>query len=135
MNIRETLIEKATSIRPKAYAPYSKFWVGAALITDDGEIFTGVNFENVSFGLTICAERNAIGTMITAGAKNIAGLAVATENGVTPCGACRQVMVEFAAGDYPVYLINTTSGEIRDTSLGKLLPDAFDQTQLPSANE
>ena len=131
MSTRETLIERATNIRPKAHAPYSNFWVGAALLTTEGKIFEGVNFENASYGLTICAERNAIGTMVTAGGGKIAALAVATENGVTPCGACRQVMVEFAAGDYPVYVVNTTTGEIKDSSLGRLLPDAFDSSQLP----
>lgn len=134
MTIRETLIERAIAIRLKAYVPYSQFCVGAALITDKGEIFEGVNFENASFGLTICAERNTIGTMITGGHQKIAGLAVATENGVTPCGACRQVMLEFADGDYPVYIVNTTTGGVVDTTIGQLLPDAFDQSQLPSAN-
>ncbi len=131
MTIRETLIERATNIRPKAYAPYSKFWVGSALITTDGEIFEGVNYENASYGLTICAERNAIGTMVTAGGKQIAGLAVATENGVTPCGACRQVMIEFAGDDYPVYIVNTTTGEVKDATVRQLLPEFFDSSQLP----
>lgn len=131
MDIRKTLIERATNIRPQAYAPYSKFWVGAALITTDGEIFEGVNFENASYGLTICAERNAIGTMVTAGGKKIAGLAVSTENGVTPCGACRQVMIEFAGSDYPVYIVNSTTGEVKDTTVKQLLPEFFDSSQLP----
>ena len=133
MTIRETLIERAKNIRPKAHAPYSKFWVGAALITTDGEIFEGVNFENASYGLTICAERNAIGTMVTAGGKKIAGLAVSTENGVSPCGACRQVMVEFAESDYPVYIVNSTTGEVKDTTVRQLLPEFFDSSQLPTA--
>ncbi|MFT5193810.1 MAG: cytidine deaminase [Cellvibrionaceae bacterium] len=131
MNTRELLIQKATDIRPMAYTPYSNFWVGAALITENGEIFTGVNFENASFGLTICAERNAIGTMVTGGQKTIKALAVATENGVTPCGACRQVMLEFARENYPVYIVNTTTGIVRDTTLNQLIPDAFDSSQLP----
>ena len=133
MDTRELLIQKATDIRPMAHAPYSNFWVGAALITEDGEIFTGVNFENASFGLTICAERNAIGTMVTAGQKSVQALAVATENGVTPCGACRQVMVEFAQTDFPVYIVNLTTGGVTDTSVFQLLPGAFDQSQLPSS--
>lgn len=132
MDMRELLIKKATDIRPMAYVPYSNFLVGAALITEDGEIFTGVNFENASFGLTICAERNTIGSMVTAGRKTIKALAVATENGVTPCGACRQVMLEFASEDYPVYIVNTSTGEVRDTTLNQLIPDAFDSSQLPS---
>ncbi len=132
MDTRELLIQKATDIRPMAHAPYSNFWVGAALITEDDELFTGVNFENASYGLTICAERNAIGTMVTAGYKSIKALAVATENGVTPCGACRQVMVEFANSDFPVYIVNSTTGEIIDTSAYQLLPESFDSSQLPS---
>ncbi|MFK7802505.1 MAG: cytidine deaminase [Anaerolineae bacterium] len=132
MDTRELLIQKATDIRPMAHAPYSNFWVGAALITEDGEFFTGVNFENASYGLTICAERNAIGTMITAGQKSIKALAVATENGVTPCGACRQVMVEFAQNDFPVFIVNSTTGEVIDTTAYQLLPESFDSSQLPS---
>ncbi len=134
MNIRETLIQKATNVRPQAYAPYSNFAVGAALITHDGEIFTGVNFENASFGLTICAERNAIGTMVTAAQKSIKALAVATENGVSPCGACRQVMVEFAIDDYPIYIVNTTTGAVQETSVQQMLPLGFDSSQLPRDN-
>ena len=132
MDTKENLIQKAIEIRPKAYTPYSNFWVGAALLSKDGEIFSGVNFENASFGLTICAERNAIGTMVSAGHREIKALAVATENGVTPCGACRQVMVEFAQENYPVYIVNTTTGEVRETTLNDLIPDAFDSSQLPS---
>ena len=132
MNTKELLIKKATEIRPKAHVPYSNFQVGAALITEAGEIYEGVNFENASFGLTICAERNTIGTMVSAGGKKVAALVVATQNGVTPCGACRQVMLEFAMGDYPVYIVNTTTGEVYESSMGQLLPDAFDSSQLPS---
>ena len=131
MTVRDTLIEKATEIRQKAYAPYSNFWVGAALLTEDGKIFEGINYENASYGLTICAERNAIGTMLTEGGQKIVAMAVATENGVTPCGACRQVMVEFAAADFPVYIVNTTTGAVRDSSINQLIPDAFDNSQLP----
>ena len=134
MDTKELLIQKAMEIRPNAHAPYSDFWVGAALITEDGEVFCGVNFENASFGLTICAERNTIGTMVTAGQKSIKALAVATENGVTPCGACRQVMIEFAHFDYPVYIVNTETGEVVDTSVYQLLPGAFEKSQLPTAN-
>jgi len=70
--------------------------------------------------------------MVTAGYKSIKALAVATENGVTPCGACRQVMVEFADNDFPVYIVNSTTGEIIDTSAYQLLPESFDSSQLPS---
>lgn len=135
MDTKEILVQKAIDIRPKAHAPYSNFWVGAALITENGEIFQGVNFENASFGLTICAERNAIGSMVTAGQNAVKALAVATENGVTPCGACRQVLIEFANSDFPVYIVNTTTGEVVNTSVYQLLPGAFDNSQLPKASE
>lgn len=131
MTSRDTLVKKATEIRQKAYAPYSNFLVGAALLTEDGTIFEGINYENASYGLTICAERNAIGTMLTEGGQKIIAMAVATENGVTPCGACRQVMLEFAAANFPVYIVNTTTGEIRNSSINQLIPDAFDNSQLP----
>lgn len=131
---REQLIQQACAVREAAYVPYSQFKVGAAILTADDEIFVGVNFENVSYGLTICAERNAIGTLITGGQRAIKAVAVSSENGVTPCGACRQVLLEFAPEDVPVYLINTTTKAIAETTLHHLMPDAFDQSQLPSAN-
>ena len=131
---REQLIQKAVAVRDLAYSPYSKFKVGAAILTTDDEIYVGVNFENASYGLTICAERNAIGTLVTAGQRSIKAVAVSSENGVTPCGACRQVLVEFAPENVPVYLINTTTDAVTETTLHHLIPDAFDQSQLPSAN-
>ena len=83
---RDQLIAAACAIRGRAYAPYSRFKVGAALLTDDGRVYTGVNVENASYGLAVCAERNAIGRMVTDGAQCIVAVAVCTDNGVTPCG-------------------------------------------------
>lgn len=126
----QNLIAAARAIRPRAYAPYSNFWVGAAVLAANGQIYTGVNIENASYGLTVCAERNAIGQMVGAGQQQITAVAVATSNGVTPCGACRQVLREFASADIPVWLISEAPYTVRQTSLHQLLPDSFDQTQL-----
>ena len=128
--VRDDLLTAARAARRHAYAPYSNFGVGAALLTAEGQIFTGVNVENASFGLTVCAERNAIGQMAGAGQRRITAVAVASPNGVTPCGACRQVLREFAPDDIPIWLISESPPSIRQTSLYQLLPDAFDQSQL-----
>lgn len=128
--MKELLIQRALEVRQNAYAPYSKFSVGAALLAEDGKIYAGVNFENASYGLTICAERNAIGGMVATGARKIKAIAVSSENGVTPCGACRQVILEFADRNTPVYIITAQTGEVRETTVNQLIPDAFDQVQL-----
>lgn len=126
---KETLIKAACEVREKAYAPYSKYRVGAAILAEDGRIFTGVNVENASYGLTICAERTAVFSAITAGARQLLAVAICTEFVGSPCGACRQVMSEFA-GDIPVWLCDST-GKARETSLHTLLPDHFGPDHLP----
>lgn len=126
---REALIKAACDVRRHAYAPYSKYSVGAAVLTGDGRIFTGVNVENAVYGLGNCAERSAIFTAITAGARELAAVAVCTENLGSPCGACRQVISEFA-GDIPIWLCDG-KGNIRQTSLNGLLPDQFGRDKLP----
>ncbi len=125
---RASLIEAAIEVREQAYAPYSNYQVGAALLMEDGTIVTGVNVENSSYGLTICAERTAVGRAIAAGYRNILAVAVATDNAGSPCGACRQVLTEFA-GDVPVYLVDE-AGNGRDTTLYTLLPDHFGPEHL-----
>ena len=125
---RAALIQAALAARAKAYAPYSHYAVGAALLMEDGSIITGVNVENASYGLTICAERTAVGKAITKGYRKILAVAVATDNAGSPCGACRQVLAEFA-GDVPVYLVNS-DGNGRDTTLYTLLPDHFGPEHL-----
>ncbi len=125
---REALLDAACAVRQKAYAPYSNYYVGAAILTEDGRIFTGVNVENASYGLAICAERSAVFAAVTAGARRIRAIAVCTENGGSPCGACRQVLSEFA-GDVPVWL-SDGRGYVRETSLHKLLPDHFGPEHL-----
>ena len=94
------LLQAARAARAQAYAPYSRFLVGAAVLDENGRVFAGCNVENASFGLTICAERNAIFQAVAAGVRNIVAVAVYTPTPAvtTPCGACRQVMAEFAQG-------------------------------------
>jgi cytidine deaminase len=128
---RDALVAAACAGREKAYAPYSHFAVGAALLGEDGQIYTGVNVENASYGLTVCAERAAVFTMVTAGVQRIKAVAVCTSNGVSPCGACRQVLSEFAdhAGEVPVYIANTAN-EVHETTLHALLPLTFGPEHL-----
>ncbi len=124
----EKLVSAAKAARDNAYVPYSHFAVGAALVADDGQIYTGCNVENASFGLTNCAERTAIFQMIANGAKKIVAMAVIAEGDrpVSPCGACRQVMAEFSESDTPVMLA-TIQGQTMETTIGQLLPYAFDK--------
>lgn len=122
----EKLMQKAIEVSNNAYAPYSKFPVGACLLTDSGQIFTGCNFENSSFGLTICAERNAIGSMITAGEKRIKAIAIYSPNmeNCTPCGACRQVINEFQTPE-GTEVITKIGNDLKIYKLPELLPEGF----------
>ena len=118
----EALVQEAADARLSAYAPYSKFKVGAALRTSTGEVFTGCNVENISFGLTMCAERVAIGTAIRAGVTRFDRLALVTDSSepVVPCGACRQVLAEFSPN---LQIVSATiSGETMTFDLATLLP-------------
>ncbi len=126
---QEALVAAACAARAQAYAPYSQYAVGAALLAADGRIFTGVNVENASYGLTMCAERTAVFKMVSEGQQQILAVAICTDNGGSPCGACRQVLVEFA-GDIPVFLCDS-AGNVRQTSLHTLLPDHFGPEHLP----
>ena len=126
MKTVEKLLEAAKKVKENAYAPYSHFYVGAALITDTGKIYTGCNVENTSYGLTICAERNAIFKMISDGEYRIAEILVIgdTEEFLPPCGACRQVMTEFSASGTVVYLCNK-QGQWKKTTIAELMPYTF----------
>lgn len=121
------LIEKAKRARLKAYAPYSKFRVGAALLTKSGKMYTGANVENSTFGLTVCAERVAVFKAVNKGDKNFVKIAVVTDRNppVTPCGACRQVLSEFAK-DLRIVCANL-EGKVERYTLKELLPEAFDK--------
>lgn len=122
---RALLTKTAFSARKQAYAVYSKYHVGAALLAADGIMYSGCNVENASFGLSVCAERVAVFDAVTAGQRHFAALAVATAGGNTPCGACRQVLSEFCM-DLPIILLDVDNLEThRQTSLAELLPDQF----------
>lgn len=118
------LISRAMVVRANCYAPYSKFPVAAALLSRGGEVFTGVNVENASYGLTICAERVAVGCAVAAGVREFSKIAVVVKGGGSPCGACRQVLNEFAP-DLEVLLADETGRLVRKMTLGELLPEAF----------
>lgn len=122
----QELIDAATAVRENAYAPFSKFRVGAALETDDGEVITGCNVESASYGLTVCAERVAIWKAISQGKRKIKHIAVVadTEELTPPCGVCRQIIWEFG-GDIPVILANL-KGKTEVVQMKDLLPRAFD---------
>ncbi len=121
----DELVVKAWEARLNAYAPYSQFHVGSALIAADGRIFTGANVENASLGLSMCAERVALGSAIAAGVRSLAAIAIAGSgtDGVTPCGGCRQVLSEFNAD---LTVIRCRPDGTYDTmSLADLVPSAF----------
>lgn len=122
------LLAQAHSARDQAYAPYSRFQVGAAVLTHDGRQFSGCNVENAAYGLCNCAERTALFSAIAAGCQpgDFAALAVVadTPDPVSPCGACRQVMAELCAPTMPVLLSNL-HGDRMQTTVGDLLPGAF----------
>lgn len=121
----QELCKRAQEAYGQAYVPYSHYPVGSAVLFSSGEIYSGCNVENASYGLTVCAERNAIFQAVARGERKLQGIAIAVPTQVfpSPCGACRQVIREFAE-DCPVFLING-QGETRVTSLKVLLPEAF----------
>ena len=117
------LLDKAKEVSQNAYVPYSKFKVGACVLTEDGNTFSGCNFENVSYGLTICAERNAIGTAIAEGQRKIKAIAIYSpnEDNCVPCGACRQVLAEFKCDE----VITEVKGEPKVYKLNYIIPESF----------
>ena len=127
---RNRLVVAAIDARGRAYAPYSGYRVGAALLTEDGAIVIGCNVENASYGATICAERVALTRAVAEGRSGFVAMAVATADGGSPCGICRQVMVEL--GPEMVVFISDTAGQLRITTVQTLLPDSFDGSGLVS---
>ena len=123
---KKKYIEEANKMLLKAYIPYSKFPVGAALVTKEGKIYTGCNIENASYGLCNCAERTALFKAVSEGDKEFVAIAIVadTKRPVPPCGACRQVMIELCKQDTKVYLSNL-HGDVQETTVGELLPGAF----------
>lgn len=130
---QQKLHTEALKAQANAHAPYSKFRVGAALIDEQGRVFTGCNVENSSYGGTVCAERNAIGAMVTGGGKHFSDIVIVTdlEKGCPPCGICRQVLAEFVKNpnDARVHIANK-SGVLKTFTLHQLLPEAFDSSFL-----
>ena len=123
----DALFDAACEAMRNAYAPYSKYRVGACILTDDGRMFKGCNFENASYGATICAERCAVGNAVVNGARRFKAIAIAIESASGlpwPCGICRQVLSEFSPADMPVIAGICGSGYTVKT-LGELLPEAF----------
>ncbi|WP_350299498.1 cytidine deaminase [Peribacillus frigoritolerans] len=130
MNTKE-LIEEAKKARDKAYVPYSKFKVGAALLTADGKVYHGCNIENAAYSMCNCAERTALFSAYAHDDKKFAKLAVVadTDGPVAPCGACRQVISELCEKDMPVVLTNL-NGDIKELTVQELLPGAFSPEDL-----
>lgn len=125
-NVAIRLLSAAFEVREGAYAPYSSFKVGASVLTKDGQIFTGSNIENASYGATMCAERVAIFKAISSSHREITAVAVVVDYStpIAPCGICRQVIAEF--GKNAVILMSNTAGELKIESLEALLPSAFE---------
>ena len=130
---KEELIKKAESARELAYAPYSKFKVGAALLTKDGQVFLGAKIENSSYPLCMCAERNALYNAMLHGYKKADFVALAltadTDEPCSPCGACRQVISELFPKDAPIYMANL-KGDVKESNIQELLPFAFSGDDL-----
>ena len=123
---RDELIRAALDAQKRAFCPYSKFPVGAAIRTASGRIHQGVNVENASFGLTLCAERVAAAAAVAAGDRDFAAIAVVSRGGVAPCGACRQFLAEFNATLTIVMVNSERPTDIRQTTLDVLLPSRFE---------
>ncbi|HSQ39459.1 MAG TPA: cytidine deaminase [Anaerolineales bacterium] len=126
---RTSLIDLANEARKRAYVPYSKYRVGAALRTKSGRVFTGVNVENAAYPTTMCAERVAVYKAVSEGEREFDIIAVVTDNGGSPCGSCRQVLAEF--GLETLVLIANGAGELlKEMTVDELLPEAFTPEHL-----
>jgi len=126
---KQSLVELANTARRYAYVPYSKYPVGASLLTKTGKIYTGVNVENAAYPQTMCAERIAIFKAVSEGEREFEVITVATDNGGSPCGGCRQVMSEFGL-DTIVLLADGSGRILKETTVRELLPEAFTPEHL-----
>lgn len=122
------LLDAARAASERAYAPYSHYAVGAALRGKSGRIYPGVNVENAAYPMTICAERSAVVSAVSGGEREFTAIAVVTANGGTPCGACRQVLVEFAPGLRVI--VSDLNGNATTYTMADLLPYSFDASKL-----
>ena len=129
---RQKLIKTAIEAQKKAYATYSNYAVGAALLTKSGQVFTGVNVENAVYGETICAERTAVVKAVSEGEKEFEAIAVVTKDGGTPCGSCRQVMAEFGL-EMVVVIADEKGNVLHEVTLADLLPSAFGPANLQNS--
>ncbi len=127
------LLEVADNSRTFSHAPYSRYRVGAALLGATGNVYSGVNVENASYGLGICAERTAYVKAVSEGEKEFIAIAVVTDNGGSPCGACRQFMAEFSLDT--LVITSNKNGDYQITTVGDLLPDAFTPQKLAEAKK
>ena len=127
----DMLVQQAISAMGKAYAPYSGYKVGAALLCKDGTVYQGCNIENASYSPTICAERTAFAKAVSEGQRKFAAIAICggkdgrIEGLFPPCGVCRQVMREFCEQDFQIYMISSQAGDYETRTLSQLLPDSF----------
>jgi len=130
---KKELVQKAIEAKSKAIATYSQFHVGAALLTEDDKIILGANIENASYGLTICAERTAVFTALLNGERKFKAIAIAgdSENYISPCGACRQILSEFCGKDLYVIMVNK-NGKTKTVKMKELLPYSFGEEYLKS---
>jgi cytidine deaminase len=122
--VRQHLVEAAIQARKWAYAPYSNYAVGAALLTESGKLYDGANVENAAYPTTMCAERVAVFKAVSEGERRFTAIAVATSNGGTPCGSCRQVLAEFGT-DTMVIIADANGKIVQETTVAELLPGAF----------
>ena len=120
----QTLLSRALEVRKHAYAPYSNYAVGAALLSSTGEIFTGVNVENAAYSITICAERSALFNGVSKGMRELKAVVVVIENGGVSCGACRQAISEFGK-DVELIFVNSEAKIVLETTMSELLPHSF----------
>lgn len=132
--LRQKLIQTAQDAWHRAYAPYSHYGVGAALLTDSGKIFDGINIENAVYPLTVCGERVAVFKAVSEGELSFQAIAVVTKNGGTPCGSCRQVLAEFGL-DTIVLIADLNGNLIHELTVADLLPHAFGDADLEAARD
>ena len=129
--MNETLLQAAMIAQQRAYAPYSGYLVGAAILDTEGKIWTGCNVENISYGLSICAERTAVCKMVSEGIRSVRAVAVATRDGGTPCGMCLQTLLEFTSDPTLVEVFTVSaSGENKRYLLSELIPFGFSSDDL-----
>ena len=129
--VKEELIRKANEAREQAFEHYSRYQVGAAVLTADGQVFTGCNIENAAFPSSLCAERVAIFKAVSEGHRQLRAIAVVTSNGGSPCGGCRQVMREFGGKQLVVLIADGSGTLLEELTLDELLPRSFGPEELP----